>query len=325
MTDNLEHLLANVDDLDDLIRDQNIEANEQSEPENLEVSVESEEFPETLQENFDTADSLDKAEPEVTPPRGAVPVEPLAKPEAPVSQGVKNRFSVPGTKEWNSGSPYVITIDDASLEKEIRQLSNIFYFVNAPVDDPSGSDIIKKALVDYMRKPERGMLEKYKIFLYQELLKELLEINTLFLEKESDEKELFYHLGPVTIEKILMAKFKHEKRGYCYCYTGSGKGIRLFPEETIKTVIMTWFSENIFSARINFDNITLYDRMKRKVNEKYREDRKRFQMLLEKVNLRAGEGRSVSAGRFLALKGNDIFGPAKLQVYRRFIGNNIFI
>ncbi len=176
-----------------------------------------------------------------------------------------------------------------------------------------------------MRKPDRDMLEKYKLFLYQELLKELLEIDTVFLEKGRDEKELFYHIGPVTVEKILIAKFRHEKRGYCFCYTGSGKGIRLFPEETIKAVIMNWFNENIFSARIDFDNITLYDRVKRKVNEIYREDRKRFQMLLEKVNIRAGEGRSVAPARFLALKGEDIFGPVKLQVYRRFIGNNIFI
>ena len=100
---------------------------------------------------------------------------------------------------------------------------------------------------------------------------------------------------------------------------------RCIIKKPIKAVIMNWFNENIFSARIDFDNITLYDRVKRKVNEIYREDRKRFQMLLEKVNIRAGEGRSVAPARFLALKGEDIFGPVKLQVYRRFIGNNIFI
>ena len=88
---------------------------------------------------------------------------------------------------------------------------------------------------------------------------------------------------------------------------------------------MDWYNENIFSSNLDFDNLTTYDRTKRRVNEKYREDRRRFHTLLEKVNLKAGKERSVSPGRFLKLKGDDIIGPARLQVYKRFIGNNLFL
>ncbi len=104
MTDNLEDLLANVDDLDDFFRESAVEKDNQSESENLEVSVESEEFPETLKEGSGTTVPSGTPESVETASPAEISAKPLEPPENQSAPIPEKKILVPGTKDWNTSS-----------------------------------------------------------------------------------------------------------------------------------------------------------------------------------------------------------------------------
>ncbi len=334
MKDSLDNLLADVENDDDLLSPEEVDSMLQQEHGEALNSAESYNISDDIYsasaEKTDTSTQPEDLSAEHFEDDTVSSSDPLPEQEEPAQNNEtekdNTRFlcAAPGSKEWNSGPPYIIPVNNDLLLQEDLRLNRVFFTTQSPLSGAVANDEINKALIGYMRKADPDLKETCLNFYYHELLTVLQEISSLFKLSEITSREFLYHIGSLTVLKCLIVKLKFEKKGDCYYYSGNGKGARFFPEETIKSIVMDWFRENIFSSAIDFNSLPQFDMVKRIIISQYKIDRKHFNGLLERVNLKAGPERALTAERFLMLKGNDIIGAIKLNIYRRFLGSSIF-
>lgn len=234
-------------------------------------------------------------------------------------------YNIRGTKSWNSREPYVIRVSAGGLRNDMESLKKSFMFVDAHMDPEALKLRIKQAIVTFIRKPSEHITGKYADFIHKNIATILQELSRRFKLDQNNERLFIYHIGPLTVHKIIRDSFYQNKYGYCYKYLPGNKASRFFPEEFIKDIVMKWFEENIHTLDLNFDSIQQYEEMKKIAVRKYQNDLRTFNARLDQLNEKVGHDKTVSRHRLFQMKGGDWFGRSDLEVYRRFLGASIFM
>jgi hypothetical protein len=234
-------------------------------------------------------------------------------------------FTLKGTKSWNRHEPYLVHIDRSILKNDIENLHKSFYFVDEPLDQETIKQKIKQEIVAYLRRPGEHVSDRYREFIYKIIIIATQDLLKSFNLDSNNENIFIFHIGPLTVFRYIREIFNHDKFGYCYRYLPGNKAARFFPEEFIKESILTWFEENINTLNLPFDSIQKFDDIKKVVLLKYHADLRLFNARLEQINAHAGHDKNISRHKLFYLKGLEWFGLMNIEIYKRFIGNNIFM
>lgn len=234
-------------------------------------------------------------------------------------------YTIRGTKSWNRREPYTIRVSKEGLRKDNESLQKSFMFVDAPLDHEALNHRIRQSIITFMRRPSAHIADQYADFIHKNIAAILQEITNNFKLDQRNERLFIYHIGPLTVHKLIRDTFSQKKYGYCYKHLPGNKASRFFPEEFIKDIVMKWFEENIHTLDLNFDSIQQYEDMKKIAARKYQNDLRTFNARLEQLNQKVGHDKTVSRHRLFQMKGADWFGRTALEVYRRFIGSTIFM
>jgi hypothetical protein len=257
-----------------------------------------------------------------------LPEERISVEEAAVETPVMREmgtYSVKGTKTWNTKEPYTIKIDPEHLRKDLDDLVRSFHFVDRPSDNEALREKIKQEMLKFLRKPTGHITERYSDFIYRSIISVLKDISDGFELNQDNEKLCIYHIGPLTIYRILKDEFGRMGYGFCYKYLPGNKAVRFFPAEFVKAMVLKWHEENIHVLDLPFDSIQRYEEIKDLVTRQYQGDLRMFSTRLEQVNARIEPDKSISRSKLFRLKGIEWFGVFRLEIYKRFLGSSIFV
>lgn len=237
----------------------------------------------------------------------------------------KGVFTIKGTKTWNRREPYIIAINEDQYRMDVENIDKAFFFVDAASDIDSMKQKIKQEIVAFLRKPSEHITERYIDFIFKKVSIITVDLSKNFAIDPDAEKLFIYHLGPQTIYKFLKEDFFQNKYGYCYKYLPGNKAIRFFPDEFIKEIVLKWFEQNINILDIPFNSIQRYEEIKKIVTRKYYSDLRIFNSRLDQLNSKLGSDKTISRVKLYQAKGGAWFGNLNINVYRRFLGNTIFM
>jgi len=234
-------------------------------------------------------------------------------------------FTLKGKLAWNTREPYVISVSAPILEKNKQDLSNTILFIESKDDFLHLSGSIKRAMIKYQRDKNNAIAEKYEEFLFKKITTTLSEAASFFGLEEN--KLFIYHIGPLTVWKIMKAVFDSEEIGLCLKHLGDNKVSRFFPDEFIKLSILKWFETNINIFDLPFDRIQDFNEIKKQITDKYESEKTSN---LKKVSIAAAQhylktGNKISEYALLSAKAKDLFGVMNIPVYQRFVDKSIFV
>ncbi len=234
-------------------------------------------------------------------------------------------FTIKGKLAWNAREPYILSISAPVLNKNIQDLENTILFIESKDDFLQLNGAIKRAMIKYQRDKNSAVASKYEEFLFKKVTMTLAEVSSFFgLE---DNKLFVYHIGPLTVWKIMKAVFDSEETGLCLKHLGDNKISRFFPDEFIKLSILKWFEANINIFDLPFDRIQDFNEIKKQITDKYESEKSSN---LKKVSIAAAQhflktGNKISEYALLNSKAKDLFGAANIPVYQRFVDKSIFV
>ncbi len=234
-------------------------------------------------------------------------------------------FTIKGTKSWNNKEPYLIKVDYEALKKEYAEISKSFYFMHEPVSPEVLKDALKRAIIQYMRKPSDTINDRYEEFVFRTIFTIVEDIAEIFTLDDENKMLMLYHSGPLSVYNIICKTFATQSYGSCYKYMTHSKASRFLPKEYIKEKTLVWYEENINSKDIEFDSLQGYDAIKNMVTRKYQSSLAIFNNRYSELNKKIAPKRSISREKLLNLKGDQWFGIASLELFRRFVGKSIFI
>jgi hypothetical protein len=234
-------------------------------------------------------------------------------------------YTVRGTKSWNRREPYIINLDMNGLKNDVESLHKSFYFVEAPTDNETLKLKVKQEIVTFLRRPADHITERYSDFIYKNIITAIQEMTKNFKLDQNIDTLFIYHTGPMTMSRYIRDRFHNEKYGYCYKYLPGNKAARFFPDEFIKEIVLKWFEENINTLSLTYDSIQKYEEMKKLVSVKYHQDLRVFNGRLEQLNEKLGADKTISRSKLFQLKGISWFGQLNVEIYRRFLGNGVFM
>ncbi len=237
----------------------------------------------------------------------------------------QSRFTIVGTKAWNRKEPYIIQLDGNRLETDCNNLKNSFYFTPATNEKEANKDDMKSSLARYMRKSGHDITSQYQEFIYKIITSINNDLAAYFGINDDIRNIFIYHIGSLSIYKIVNEKFIIGKFGYCYKYDlHSAKVIRFMPDEFIKEKVLTWYEDNINSLHLPFDSIQNFDKVFRIIEKSYSIVKRNFLIRLDELNNKLAPGKKISSKDLLKLKGNKWFGIQNIIIYRRFLDRTIF-
>lgn len=235
-------------------------------------------------------------------------------------------FSVKGTRSWNTREPYTISISSSKYDKDLIRLEKSFCYI--PPGFKSDAELkryVNRELLRYRTHSSSGsILNDYIVFIQGEIVRETGSLLDYFKVDQSERSVFIYHLGPLTIYKILSSIFHKKKYGSCCMLSEENKTIMFFPDEFIKVQTLHWFEENISSLDIPFDSVHYFDKFKKNVTKNYHAVLSKFDQRHAELNRKLGSKREVSKSELLRLKGESWFGSANIEVYKRYVPRTIF-
>ncbi|MCU0847292.1 MAG: hypothetical protein MUD12_05335 [Spirochaetes bacterium] len=233
-------------------------------------------------------------------------------------------FTVKGTKSWNTKEPYIIDLDFTLFENEKKDLNASFYFTEKTITAEMINLNVKKMLINFIRKPSLNVSNEYDAFIYKIIIDEIENIKKYFNIEESKKQLFIYHLGPLSLFKIIMVRFETQKFGFCYKYSKGNMAVKFYPHEFIKMKILIWFEQNINALDISFDSIQAYEEFKDIIEKRYSIELKNFNARYNDIISRMPPEKTISREKLLKIKGADWFGLSNMVVYKRFIERTIF-
>jgi len=240
--------------------------------------------------------------------------------EIPIEHGLYHTmtFSVRGTQPWNTGVPYVMDISLENLDQDMEKLSRSFFFIQDPLDESELGEELKKTMIFYMKK-KYSIFDTYSDFIDRIIIKEMEDMVSFF-ETGENKHLLLYHCGPETIHGILQTYLQEKHIGECYYYLPDRRAKKFIPHEFLKQKILNWYEENVNTLQLDFDSMTLYKSIRQTIQNRYLEQKKKFNQAMDQVNSKAGNDRHITPAELLKKKGDMWFTSSQKCVYRRFLG-----
>ncbi len=252
----------------------------------------------------------------------AGPRESISLPEKKADS--ENRLpGLPGKMQWNTVEPYTLEVDGLKLQNDVSRASRMFYFTESYDNETDEAAKIRRAAASMLKNQSTHSIEKYNEYILKAVSVITETLKEYFNSIGEDRDYLVYHIGPLTIYKIISTGIKKTSECYVYYYISEGKIARFVPLEMIKSVVNRWFQENINNLGLDFDDSTKFESVKTRVQSLYKEDVKKLQKIAADVTSK-GSGKKVNAESVYAIKGESLIGLPAIEVYRRFIGNSIF-
>ncbi len=243
-----------------------------------------------------------------------------------VESGTAIAFSVRGTRPWNTKEPYLMNIDRGKLERDIEDLSMSFFFMDREYKDDAVQGEIKRGMLKFITDRSQNIVLRYGEFILKFITLKTHEAGEYFGFAADDLNLFIYHLGPLTVNRLLTAEFAATKTGYCYKYLDASKVTRFLPGEYLKARILEWFENNINPLSIPFDSINKYEDIRRIVSKKYYSEVDAANSRLNEmvVKLRLGDDARFNRDEYFKSKWNEWFGTANMVIYNRFVEKTIF-
>ncbi len=252
--------------------------------------------------------------------------ENFGEPESTVEDlSDKVRFTVKGTKFWNTREPYIIKIEPEKLGKDMSLLAKSFYFIRDKTERDKIEHTVKLKFARFMRNTSRNVISDYEEFIFKLIISETDKMLTRFKIDREKSKLFIYHIGPLTLYRIVLKKFDLDNIGSCYRFSPEkGSVFSFIPEEYIKTVILKWYEININTLKLPFDNETELDAIIKSITKIYNASKRQFLIRLNELNRKLPPGKSIESHRLLELKGNQWFGYSNIIIFKRFLKKTIF-
>ena len=310
----IDEILSNIDKEDDKDQDRGPEAGNSVPPD---TAIEPPDGDGETDEQAVTEFQVDGL------PDGQISI-PFEAPEEPAPSRLIE-FVPTGTKTWNIREPYTIKINLEAYQKDVADLHKSFYYIPEPTDTETIKQTIKLVIVKFLRKANNNLMDQYSDFICKLISINVQNFTNDFDLNQNNTMLMVYHIGPMTIYKILKEEFQQKKYGFCYKYLPGNKAVRFFPAEFMKRAILQWFEENINPLDLPFDSIQKYEDIKNIAQKKYQSDLRIFNTRFDQVNMKIGADKTISRNKLFQLKGTQWFGFQNIEIYKRFMGNSIFI
>jgi hypothetical protein len=237
----------------------------------------------------------------------------------------KVNFILKGTRTWNTREPYVMPIDYDKLNTDYKDLNRTFYLVKEGENEQKIQGEMKRAMFKFVRNPESNIIQEYIEFINGKLFSLTAELGNYF-GFQKDKLHLFvYHLGVLTLYKIIIITFQAVQTGYCFKLFADNNVVKYIPFEFVKEMIFKWHNDNISNNDFPFDGIIEYNDMKRVVSRRYTADyetyNSKLDALISKSNLNIS---SSDREQIFKSKWDEWFGKTNILIYNRFLERTIF-
>ncbi len=237
----------------------------------------------------------------------------------------KVKFIIRGTRTWNTREPYVIQIDREKLKNDYKDLLRTFYLVKADEKEQNVQGEMKRAMFKFVRDPEKNIIQEYTEFIDGKLFELTAEFGNYF-GFQKDQLHLFvYHLGVLTLYKIIVLTLQTGKTGYCFKLLPDNSVVRYIPLEFVKEVILKWHNDNIDSGEYPYDGIIEYNEMKRQVSRRYTSEYEKYNSRLDDLIAKSNANITQSEReQIFKSKWDDWFGKINILIYNRYLERTIF-
>ncbi len=280
---------------------------------------------------FDIDDDSPIEIPELT-----IPVKPTVEEKISVKE-IKNKndttpitrnakFSLPGCSTWNTREPYLIYIQENILKKNYDDLNITIFFSDEIRKETILPSLIKRALILYKNGKITNIVDNYLEFIFKQITQKADEIKYNFNLNEDNCKIFLYHVGPLTMYKILMNYFTSTGLALCFKSLDKAKVSRFTPNEFIKEKVMSWYNENIHAFDLPFDKIQVFNDIKTLVNEKYKHETLTNEKKIETAinHFYKKTGRMLDKNELFNKKIYELYRITDIPVYQRFVEKNVF-
>ncbi|MDY6968985.1 MAG: hypothetical protein SVR08_10090 [Spirochaetota bacterium] len=238
----------------------------------------------------------------------------------------KVKFTVKGSRSWNTREPYTVQVDYKKLQKDYNDLKASFFFFQHRSKEPPQQREIKEAMIKYYRNGSKGISSEYGEFIFKSTYSLIQELGEFFNFHNGQLNLFIYHLGVLNLVHILNNLFSTSQFGDCLKLLPDKKVIKNLPSEFIKEKVLCWFEDNINIFDLSFDGINEFDEIKKIISQKYYSEVDRNKERLNSFinNIMSESDKKIDKDKIFRSKWNDWFGMTNIIVYKRFVERTIF-
>jgi len=236
-------------------------------------------------------------------------------------------FTVKGTKPWNTREPYILMVDENVLNIEKEDLEYMVYYTKKQVTDDQIKSELRRALLKLtIDKEQSDIVEDFIEFMNKKIVSILNESVGYFEIPDNDQWLFYYHLGPHTICRLLLADIQITGEGYCFSSRDGKKIKKLVPYEFLKTIVLEWCQNNVNNRDLPFDSVNALDLIRRQVSKKYFSDIDEFVAKIDAYlgTLNPETLKKLDRKSFIKQKAMQVYNQKQILIFNRFVDRTIF-
>lgn len=236
-------------------------------------------------------------------------------------------FTVKGTKPWNTREPYILPVDENVLKIEQEDLEYMVYYTKTQLTDDQMKSELRRALLKLsIDKEKYDIVEDFIEFISKKNVSILHESVEYFDITENDQWLFYYHLGPHTIFRLLLADIQISGEGYCFSSRDGKKIKKLIPYEFLKTIVLEWCDNNVNNRDLPFDSVNALDLIRRQVSKKYFSEIDEFVAKIDAYlgTLNPETLKKLDRKSFIKQKALQVYNQKQIFIFNRFVDRTIF-
>ncbi|MEJ5360521.1 MAG: hypothetical protein WHV26_00540 [Spirochaetota bacterium] len=236
-------------------------------------------------------------------------------------------FTVKGTKPWNTREPYILPVDENVLKIEKEDLEYMVYYTKTQLTDDQIKSELRRALLKLsIDKEKYDIIEDFIEFNSKKVVSILHECVEYFDIPYNDQWLFYYHLGPHTIFRLLLADIQITGEGYCFSSRDGKKIKKLVPYEFLKAIVLEWFENNVNNRDLPFDSVNALDLIRRQVSKKYFSEIDKFVAKIDAYlgTLNPETLKKLDRKSFIKQKALQVYNQKQILVFNRFVDRTIF-
>ncbi|MEW6526335.1 MAG: hypothetical protein AB1444_06680 [Spirochaetota bacterium] len=236
-------------------------------------------------------------------------------------------FTVKGTKPWNTREPYMLPVDENVMNIEKEDLEYMVYYTKSQLTDDQIKSELRRALLKLsIDKEKYDIVEDFIEFIKKKIVSILHESVEYFDIPENDQWLFYYHLGPHTIFRLLLADIQLTGEGYCFSSRDGKKIKKLVPYEFLKAIVLEWFENNVNNRDLPFDSVNALDLIRRQVSKKYFSEIDEFVAKIDAYlgTLNPETLKKLDRKSFIKQKALQVYNQKQVLIFNRFVDRTIF-
>ncbi|HXK65968.1 MAG TPA: hypothetical protein PK348_06850, partial [Spirochaetota bacterium] len=193
-------------------------------------------------------------------------------------------------------------------------------------DDQMKSELRRALLKLSIDKEKYDIVEDFIEFISKKNVSILHESVEYFDIPENDQWLFYYHLGPHTIFRLLLADIQISGEGYCFSSRDGKKIKKLIPYEFLKTIVLEWCDNNVNNRDLPFDSVNALDLIRRQVSKKYFSEIDEFVAKIDAYlgTLNPETLKKLDRKSFIKQKALQVYNQKQILIFNRFVDRTIF-